>query len=194
MFSLEQVHVGDRLRVRPGEKIPVDGIVLEGASAVDESMITGEPIPVAKEPKSAVTGGTINGTGSFVMRAEKVGDETLLARIVQMVGNAQRSRAPIQRVADRVAGYFVPAVLVCAVLTFLAWAWLRPGTALRLRAGQRRGRADHRLSLRAGAGHADVDHGRRRDAARSLAFSSAMPRRWSGSKKSTRSPSTKPAR
>jgi Cu+-exporting ATPase len=123
---LEQVHPGDRLRVRPGEKIPVDGLVLDGGSAVDESMITGEPVPVAKVPKSAVTGGTINGTGSFVMRAEKVGNDTLLARIVQMVGSAQRSRAPIQRVADTVSGYFVPAVLLCAVVTFVAWAWLGP--------------------------------------------------------------------
>ena len=123
---LEQIHVGDHLRVRPGEKIPVDGVVLEGASAVDESMISGEPVPVAKEAKSAVTGGTINGTGSFVMKAEKIGNETLLARIVQMVGSAQRSRAPIQRVADTVAGYFVPAVLLCAVMTFIAWIWLGP--------------------------------------------------------------------
>jgi len=123
---LEEVEPGNRLRVRPGEKIPVDGIVLEGGSAVDESMITGEPIPVAKEAKSAVTGGTINGTGSFVMKAERVGNETLLAQIVQMVGNAQRSRAPIQGVADTVSGYFVPAVLFCAVITFIAWAWLGP--------------------------------------------------------------------
>jgi len=123
---LENVQVGDRLRVRPGEKIPVDGIVLEGGSAVDESMITGEPVPVAKEPKSAVTGGTINGTGSFVIKAEKVGNDTLLARIVQMVGSAQRSRAPIQRVADTVSGYFVPAVLFCAALTFITWAWIGP--------------------------------------------------------------------
>ncbi len=123
---LENVHPGDRLRVRPGEKIPVDGIVLEGGGAVDESMVTGEPIPVVKEAKSAVTGGTINGTGSFVMKAEKVGNDTLLARIVQMVGSAQRSRAPIQRVADTVAGYFVPAVLLCAVITFIAWAVLGP--------------------------------------------------------------------
>ncbi len=123
---LEEVHVGDRLRVRPGEKVPVDGIVLDGGGAVDESMITGEPVPVAKAPNSAVTGGTINGTGSFVMKAEKVGNDTLLARIVQMVATAQRSRAPIQRVADAVSGYFVPAVLLCAVVTFIAWAWLGP--------------------------------------------------------------------
>ena len=123
---LEHVHFGDRLRVRPGEKIPVDGVVLEGGSAVDESMITGEPMPVAKETGSAVTAGTINGTGSFVMQAVQVGNDTLLARIVQMVGAAQRSRAPIQRVADTVAGYFVPAVLACAVVTFLAWSALGP--------------------------------------------------------------------
>jgi Cu+-exporting ATPase len=123
---LEQIHVDDRLRVRPGEKIPVDGVVLEGGSAVDEAMITGEPMPVEKAPESKVTAGTINGTGSFLMRAEKVGNDTLLARIVQMVATAQRSRAPIQRVADAVAGWFVPAVLVCAVATFAMWAWLGP--------------------------------------------------------------------
>jgi Cu+-exporting ATPase len=124
--ALEEVKVGDRLRVRPGEKVPVDGRVVEGRSAVDESMITGEAVPVAKEPKSAVTGGTINGTGSLVIKAEKVGRDTLLARIVQMVGAAQRSRAPIQRIADTVSGYFVPVVLACAVATFVLWAWLGP--------------------------------------------------------------------
>jgi Cu+-exporting ATPase len=123
---LEEVKVGDRLRVRPGEKVPVDGTVLEGQSAIDESMITGEPLPVAKEQKSPVTGSTINGTGSFVMKAEKVGNDTLLARIVQMVGSAQRSRAPIQRVADTVSGYFVPVVLLCSVVTFVVWAWVGP--------------------------------------------------------------------
>ncbi len=123
---LEQVHPGDRLRVRPGEKTPVDGVVVEGASAVDESMITGESMPVEKTAGSAVTGGTVNGTGSFVMRAERVGSDTLLARIVRMVGDAQRSRAPIQRLADQVASYFVPAVLAVAAITFVAWAWLGP--------------------------------------------------------------------
>jgi Cu+-exporting ATPase len=123
---LEQVKVGNRLRVRPGEKVPVDGILLEGQSAIDESMITGEPMPVAKEQKSPVTGSTINGTGSFIMRAEKVGDDTLLARIVQMVGSAQRSRAPIQRIADTVSGYFVPVVLLCSAVTFIVWAWVGP--------------------------------------------------------------------
>jgi Cu+-exporting ATPase len=130
--SLEEVRVGDQLRVRPGEKIPVDGVVLEGSSAVDEAMITGEPMPVAKATDDKVTGGTINGTGSFLMRAEKVGNDTLLARIVQMVGTAQRSRAPIQRVADQVAGWFVPAVVAAAAITFGAWAWLGPEPRLTL--------------------------------------------------------------
>ena len=123
---LEQVKAGDRLRVRPGEKVPVDGVVIAGHSAVDESMITGEAVPVAKGEGSAVTGGTINGTGSLTMKAERVGRETVLARIVQMVGTAQRSRAPIQRIADTVSGYFVPVVLGCAVATFVLWAWLGP--------------------------------------------------------------------
>jgi Cu+-exporting ATPase len=123
---LDQVKPGDRLRVRPGEKIPVDGTVLEGSSAVDESMITGEPIPVGKETGSPLVGATVNGTGSLVMRAERVGSETLLAQIVQMVSQAQRSRAPIQRLADRVAAWFVPAVIAIAVLTFLAWSFFGP--------------------------------------------------------------------
>jgi Cu+-exporting ATPase len=125
-IPLDQVKVGDRLRVRPGEKIPVDGVVLEGGSSVDESMITGEPIPVEKPTGSSVVGATVNGTGSFVMRAERVGSETLLARIVQMVGQAQRSRAPIQRLADRVAGWFVPAVIAIAVVTFVVWSLVGP--------------------------------------------------------------------
>jgi Cu+-exporting ATPase len=125
-IPLDQVKPGDRLRVRPGEKIPVDGVVLEGTSIVDESMITGESMPVTKEPGSRVIGATVNATGSFVMRAEHVGSETLLARIVQMVSQAQRSRAPIQRLADRVAAWFVPAVIGIAVLTFIVWAFLGP--------------------------------------------------------------------
>ena len=119
---IEQVRMGDRLLVRPGERIPVDGVVLEGSSSVDESMITGEPIPVEKAPGGRVTGGTINGTGAFQMQAERVGADTLLARIVKMVSEAQRSRAPIQRLADLVASWFVPAVIGVAVLTFIAWA------------------------------------------------------------------------
>ena len=125
-IPLDQVKPGDRLRVRPGEKIPVDGVVLEGNSSVDESMITGESMPVEKSPGCKVIGATVNTSGTFVMRAERVGSETLLARIVQMVSQAQRSRAPIQRLADRVAGWFVPAVLAIAVLTFLVWSLVGP--------------------------------------------------------------------
>jgi P-type Cu+ transporter len=123
---LDQVHPGDLLRVRPGEKVPVDGVVIEGRSSVDESMITGEPIPVEKTEGDRVTGGTVNMTGSFVMRAERVGADTLLAQIVRMVGEAQRSRAPIQRLADAVSAWFVPAVVIIAVITFLIWAFVGP--------------------------------------------------------------------
>jgi Cu+-exporting ATPase len=123
---LDAIAVGDRLRVRPGEKVPVDGTVLEGDSSVDESMVTGEPIPARKGVGDRVVGATINGTGALVMRAEKVGAETLLARIVAMVADAQRSRAPIQKLADRVAGYFVPAVIAIALVTFVAWSALGP--------------------------------------------------------------------
>jgi Cu+-exporting ATPase len=123
---LEQVQVGDRLRVRPGEKVPVDGTVLEGHSSVDESMISGEPIPVEKDKDAKVTAGTVNGTGGFVMRAERIGADTLLAQIVKMVSEAQRSRAPIQRLADRVSSYFVPAVIVSAVITFIVWYFVGP--------------------------------------------------------------------
>ena len=123
---LDQVHPGDRLRVRPGEKIPVDGSLVEGASAVDESMVTGESLPVEKQADDLVTGGTVNGTGSFVMRAERVGSETLLAQIVTMVSEAQRSRAPIQHLADVVASYFVPVVAGIAVLAFAAWSIFGP--------------------------------------------------------------------
>jgi P-type Cu+ transporter len=123
---LDQVQVGDSLRVRPGEKVPVDGVVEEGASAVDESMITGEPIPVEKGPGARVIGGTLNGNGALVIRAERVGSATMLAQIVRMVAEAQRSRAPIQRLADRVSSYFVPAVIGVALFTFLAWASIGP--------------------------------------------------------------------
>ena len=123
---LDQVRPGDRLRVRPGEKVPVDGLLLEGASSVDESLVTGEPLPVEKVPGNRVTGGTLNATGGFVMQAEQVGADTLLARIVRMVSEAQRSRAPIQRLADRVSAYFVPAVVLAAVATFAVWAAVGP--------------------------------------------------------------------
>src|SRR5665213_2563981 len=118
---LDQVQVGDRLRVRPGEKVPVDGILMEGHSSIDESMVSGEPIPVEKDVDAKVIGGTVNGTGSFIMRAERVGADTLLSQIVKMVRQAQRSRAPIQRLADRVASFFVPAVILAAVATFAVW-------------------------------------------------------------------------
>lgn len=124
--SIEQVLIGDQLRVRPGEKIPVDGVVEEGKSFVDESMISGEAMPVEKLTGSKVTGGTVNGTGSFVFRAERVGSDTMLSQIVRMVSDAQRTRAPIQRLADRVSGWFVSAVLAVAALTFLVWAVLGP--------------------------------------------------------------------
>jgi Cu+-exporting ATPase len=124
--QIESVKVGDRLRVKPGEKVPVDGTVLEGSSRVDESMVTGEPVPVAKAAGAKVTGATVNGNGSFVFRAERVGSETLLAQIVHMVGEAQRTRAPIQRLADLIAAWFVQIVVVIAVVTALAWWWVGP--------------------------------------------------------------------
>ncbi|MEZ4599353.1 MAG: heavy metal translocating P-type ATPase [Syntrophotaleaceae bacterium] len=123
---LEEVEVGDRLRVRPGEKVPVDGSVEEGTSNIDESMITGEPLPAAKQPGEPVTGATVNQTGSLVIKAERVGRDTLLSQIVQMVAEAQRSRAPIQKLADIVAGYFVPAVVTVALATFVVWSWIGP--------------------------------------------------------------------
>jgi Cu+-exporting ATPase len=124
--ALTEVQVGDRIRVRPGEKVPTDGSVIEGRSSVDESMVSGEPIPVEKTAGEKVVGGTINGTGSFVMKAERVGADTLLAQIVKMVSEAQRTRAPIQRLADRVAKFFVPAVLVSSAITFAVWAIFGP--------------------------------------------------------------------
>jgi Cu+-exporting ATPase len=124
--ALDAVAVGDRLRVRPGEKVPVDGVLVEGRSSLDESMVTGESMPVTKDAGAKVIGGTLNQTGSFVMRADKVGRDTMLAQIVQMVAKAQRSRAPIQRLADQVAGWFVPTVILVAVLAFIAWAVYGP--------------------------------------------------------------------
>ncbi len=129
-ISLDQVHVGDHLRVRPGDSIPVDGVILEGRSSIDESMVTGESMPVEKEPGAKVIGGTLNTTGSFVMKAELVGSDTMLSRIVQMVAQAQRSRAPIQKLADLAAAYFVPAVIVVAILAFIVWSVWGPEPAL----------------------------------------------------------------
>ena len=128
-IPLEQVHIGDRLRVRPGDSVPVDGVVIEGRSAVDESMVTGESMPVEKDQDAKVIGGTINGTGSLMMRAEKIGADTMLARIVQMVADAQRSRAPIQRLADTVSAWFVPAVILAAVVAFVVWMMFGPPPA-----------------------------------------------------------------
>ncbi|HEX2943037.1 MAG TPA: heavy metal translocating P-type ATPase [Rhodopila sp.] len=129
-IPLADVQVGDRLRIRPGDGVPVDGVVLEGRSAMDESMVTGESLPVEKQPEARLIGGTVNGTGALVMRAEKVGSDTVLSRIVAMVAEAQRSRAPIQRMADTVAGWFVPMVLAVAVLAFIGWAVWGPSPAL----------------------------------------------------------------
>ena len=123
---VEHIAVGDLLRVRPGEKVPVDGVITEGESSVDESLMTGEPIPVEKSTGARVIGGTVNGTGTFIMRAERVGSETLLSQIVRMVSEAQRSRAPVQKLADRVSGYFVPAVILVAIITFIVWAIYGP--------------------------------------------------------------------
>lgn len=128
--ALEEVAVGDMLRIRPGEKVPVDGIVAEGRGTVDESMVTGESMPVTKEAGAALIGGTINQTGGLLMRSEKVGRDTMLARIVQMVADAQRSRAPIQRLADTVSGWFVPGVIVVAIVAFIVWSLLGPAPAM----------------------------------------------------------------
>ena len=124
--AIDTLTAGDKLRVRPGEKVPVDGVILEGRSALDESLVTGESMPVTKEAGGKVIAGTLNQSGSFVMRADKVGRDTLLSQIVQMVADAQRSRAPIQRLADQVAGWFVPTVIVVAIVAFAAWSWFGP--------------------------------------------------------------------
>lgn len=128
--SIDAVKKGDLLRVRPGEKVPLDGIIIEGKSTVDEAMISGEPMPVSKNVGERIIGATVNQTGTFIMRTEKVGSETLLSQIVHMVAEAQRSRAPIQKLADQVSGYFVPAVVGCAVSAFVAWAVWGPAPAL----------------------------------------------------------------
>src|SRR6266566_2773954 len=129
-IAVEQIQKGDLLRVRPGEKVPIDGLIVEGKSNIDESMVTGESMPVSKGPADKVIGATLNQTGSFLMRAEKIGSETLLAQIVQMVADAQRTRAPIQKLADTVSGYFVPAVVAVALITFVIWSIVGPAPAM----------------------------------------------------------------
>jgi Cu+-exporting ATPase len=129
-ISVDEIEKGDLLRVRPGEKVPIDGVIIEGKSNIDESMITGEPMPAGKRPGDNVIGATLNQTGSFLMRAEKIGSETLLAQIVQMVADAQRTRAPIQKLADTVSGYFVPAVIAIALITFVIWSIIGPAPAM----------------------------------------------------------------
>ena len=156
---LADVHVSDRLRVRPGERIPVDGVVIEGATSIDESMVTGEPIPVEKTPGDQVTGGTVNGTGTFVMEAQRVGSDTLLAQIVRMVSEAQRSRAPIQRLADTVAAWFVPLVVVRRHRDVHRVVGRRARAEARVCARQRHCGAHHRVPVRARPRDADVDHG-----------------------------------
>ena len=157
---IERIQIGDLLRVRPGEKAPVDGIVIEGASSVDESMITGESIPVEKTEGARITGATVNGRGSFVMRAERVGRDTLLSQIVRLVSEAQRTRAPIQRLADVVASYFVPAVVLVAVAYLCGMGHLGTGAAAGACICECRGGADYCLPVRSGTCHADVHHGR----------------------------------
>src|SRR5918996_4014103 len=129
-MPVDEIRKGDSLRVRPGEKVPIDGVIVDGKSNIDESMITGEPMPVSKGPDDKVIGATVNQTGSFVMRAEKTGSETLLAQIIQMVADAQRTRAPIQKLADTVSGYFVPAVIGVAIITFVVWSIVGPAPAM----------------------------------------------------------------
>ena len=157
-IPLEDVQVGDRLRVRPGDKVPVDGVVLEGRSSIDESMISGEPIPVEKVDGDPVTGATINGTGSLVIEAQRIGADTMLSQIVEMVANAQRSRAPIQKLADSVAGKFVPAVILVAIVSFFIWARLGARAGAFLRTGKCGRSVDHCMSMRAGPGNPHVDH------------------------------------
>ena len=161
-IPIDEVVVGDEIVIRPGEKIPVDAIVLAGQSAVDESMVTGESMPVTKHTGDTVIGATINTTGSLRVRATKVGADTMLAQIIRMVQQAQASKAPIQRLADAISAYFVPVVIAIAIATFAVWFVAGPAPALTAGAGVRGGGADHRLPVRAGPGHPAVDHGRHR--------------------------------
>ena len=192
-IALEHIAVGDQLRVRPGEKVPVDGVITEGRSSLDESMVTGESMPVTKEVGGKVIGGTMNASGSFVMQAEKVGSDTMLARIVQMVADAQRSRAPIQRLADQVSGWFVPAVIVVAILSFIAWSvW---GPEPRYAYGLVAAVAVLIIACPCALGLAtpmSIMVGVGRGAQAGVLIKT--PRRWSAWKKSTRSLSTRPAR
>ena len=163
---LDAVQVGDRLRVRPGDSIPVDGVVVEGRSAVDESLLTGEPLPVEKADGDSVTGGTLNKSGTFVMEARRVGAETMLSQIVTMVADAQRSRAPIQKMVDVVASYFVPAVVATAVVAFIAWSIWGPEPAMAFGFIAAVSVLIIACPVRAGACDTNVDHGRHRDVAR----------------------------
>ena len=163
---IAEVIAGDLVRVRPGERVPVDGRISDGSSALDESMLTGEAMPVSKGVGDEVIGGTMNTTGSFVFRATKVGRDTVLAQIVRLVEQAQGSKAPIQALADRVTAWFVPAVLALAAATFVVWLDIRAGAALHVRAGELHQRADHRLPVRDGPRDADSDHGRDRKSRR----------------------------
>ncbi len=161
-IDIDVIQKGDRLRVRPGEKIPLDGSIREGKSAIDESMITGEPVPVEKGEGDKVIGATVNQTGSFIMEAEAVGDETMLARIIGMVADAQRSRAPIQKLADTVAGYFVPTVVLAAVVAFLMWAMFGPEPAMAYTIVVAVSVLIIACPRASGTRHTDVDHGRSR--------------------------------
>ena len=148
------------MRVRPGEKVPVDGEIIEGKSSVDESMVTGEPIPVEKNVGDKVTGGTVNGTGGFIMKATRVGEDTMLSQIVKMVSEAQRSRAPIQRLADTVSAWFVPAVVVIAAITFIVWSLFGPEPAMAFAIVNAVAVLIIACPCALGARYADVNHGR----------------------------------
>jgi Cu+-exporting ATPase len=160
-ISLDDVKPGDRLRVLPERKIPTDGTVIHGSSTVDESMITGEPLPVEKKPFDNVVGATINGQGTLMMEAKKVGSETLLAQIIDLTAQAQRSRAKIQRIADTVAGYFVPAVILVSITTFAIWIYLARSQSWTCRCGSGFSALDS-LPMRSGTGDARFNHGRNR--------------------------------